>query len=227
MFPVNGFTCARGGRADLRRNGGVNRIESPMIEGREVSLEEALDYVSRIIMEVRKRDPSRIIHVDYDGNQGLLTWYYPARLWNALGASQTDYSICSAEGHAAIAAHYGTSFGALPSEFPRYGAAVFWGGVPASVSFIHGWAALRKAHRVVIDVRMSDAAKKADESLIVRPGGDVFLAIGVIKELIKSGGEGCGRCGGFGGPEEVRGWLRRSRVERVLGSGLGQGEVVG
>lgn len=184
MPPVNGFTCARG-RADLRRNG-VNRVESPVIEGREVSMEEALDYVSRMIMEVKRRDPSRIIHVDYDGNQGLLTWYYPARLWNALGASQTDYSICSAEGHAAIAAHYGTSFGALPSEFPRYGAAVFWG-VPASVSFIHGWAALRKAHRVVIDVRMSDAARKADEALIVRPGGDVFLAMGIIKELIKSG----------------------------------------
>jgi len=208
MFPVNGFTCARG-RADLRRNR-VNRVEAPMIDGREATLEEALDALARLVRETARRDPSRIIHVDYDGNQGLLTWYYPARLWNALGASQTDYSICSAEGHAAIAAHYGTSFGALPSEFQRYDAAVLWG-VPASVSFIHGWVALRNAYKVVIDVRMSDAARKADEAIIVRPGSDVYLAIGVIKELFRMGSV----TGDVDGLPELRGFVEKYSDEEI------------
>ncbi len=178
LFPVNGFTCSRG-IADLRRNF-KNRVESPMVEGKEVSLEEALDYVARAIKGID--DKSKILHVDYDGNQGLFTWYYPARLWNVLGASSTDYSICSLEGHEAIKAVYGTSFGALPEDFAKFKAVVFWGS-EAAISFIHGWALLRDKYKVAVDVRLSETAKRSDKYVIVKPGTDVFLAIGVLKVL--------------------------------------------
>lgn len=103
IFPINGFTCARG-RADLVRNE-RNRVLSAYIDGREVEVVDAVRYIAKLLKEELKRDPARILRTDYDGNQGLLTWYYPDRLFNVLGASQTDRSICSAEGHAAISAH--------------------------------------------------------------------------------------------------------------------------
>ncbi len=184
IFPINGFTCARG-RADLVRNE-RNRVAGAYIDGREVTIEEAIKYVAKLFREVIKRDPARILRTDYDGNQGLLTWYFPDRLFNVIGASQTDRSICSAEGHAAIKAHYGSSMGALPEEFTRYGAAVFWA-FPASVSAPHIWALFIRKFRVSIDVRLSDTARKSNKAVIVRPGTDVYLAIGIIKVLIEEG----------------------------------------
>ncbi len=121
-FPFLGFTCSRG-NADLRRNK-INRVLSPLVEGKETSLEDSVKYISKIIKETPK---DKIIHVEYDGNQGLLTWYYPARLWNLLGTLSIDYSICASEGHEAIKAHYGSSFGALPEEFEKYDSVVFLG----------------------------------------------------------------------------------------------------
>ncbi|WP_243675825.1 hypothetical protein [Vulcanisaeta distributa] len=185
IFPINGFTCARGGRADLIRNE-RNRVTSAYIDGKEVSIDEAIKYVAKLFREVIKRNPARILRTDYDGNQGLLTWYFPDRLFNVVGASQTDRSICSAEGHAAIKVHYGTSMGALPEDFIKYRAAVFWA-FPASVSAPHIWALFIKKFKVAIDVRLSDTAKKSDRAVIVKPGTDVFLAIGVIKVLIEEG----------------------------------------
>ncbi|MCY0859566.1 MAG: molybdopterin-dependent oxidoreductase [Sulfolobaceae archaeon] len=185
IFPINGFTCSRG-MADIRRND-KNRITSPMIDGKEVSLEEAVKYVAKKVSEILKRDQvERIVHVDYDGNQGLLTWYYPARLWNLIGATTTDYSICSAEGHAAIAVHYGNSAGATPEEMVKFKGYVIWGS-EASISFIHGWRLMKDKPKVVIDVRVSETAKRSEKYIIVRSGSDVFLAIGIIKGLIDSG----------------------------------------
>jgi anaerobic selenocysteine-containing dehydrogenase len=184
IYPINGFTCARG-RADLIRNE-RNRVDSAYINGKEVSIDEAIKYVAKLLKDEMKKNPAKILRTDYDGNQGLLTWYYPDRLFNAIGASQTDRSICSSEGHAAIKAHYGTSMGATPEDFLNYDSAVFWA-FPASTSALHIWALFIKKFKVSIDVRLSDTALKSNKAIIVRPGTDVFLALGVIKILIEEG----------------------------------------
>ena len=179
IFPINGFTCSRG-RMDLKRND-INRITNPLVDGKEVSIEEAVRKVVKIIKETPKE---KILHVDYDGNQGLLTWYFPARLWNALGTLSTDYSICSAEGHEAIKLHYGSSLGALPEDFLKFDSVVFWGS-EAVFSFIHGWALLKDKFKVTIDVRMSETARRSEKRFIIKPSSDAFLAVGVLKHLVK------------------------------------------
>ncbi|BDC18439.1 molybdopterin-dependent oxidoreductase [Acidianus sp. HS-5] len=181
IFPINGFTCSRG-IADLKRNF-INRVYSTYYEGKEITIEEGIKILAKKIIEVK---PEETLHIDYDGNQGLLTWYYPARLWNYLGSSSTDYSICSAEGHEAIKAHYGSSFGALPEDFVKFSAVVFWGS-EASISFIHGWRILKDKYKVTIDVRKSETAKRSEKCYIIKPGSDVYLAIGIMKKLLEKG----------------------------------------
>jgi anaerobic selenocysteine-containing dehydrogenase len=180
-FPTLGFTCSRG-NMDLKRND-KNRILNAYIEGKEADIKEAVREIARIINGTSKDE---ILHVDYDGNQGLLTWYFPARLWNALGTVSTDYSICSAEGHNAIKLHYGSSLGALPEDFIKAKAVVFWGS-EAAFSFIHGWKLLANKRKVTIDVRLSETAKRSDRVYIIKPSSDAFLALGIIKYLIELG----------------------------------------
>jgi len=184
IFPFNGFTCSRG-NDDLRRNG-VNRVESAYFEGKEVSLDRAISLLAQKVKEIKERDPTKILQLSYDGSQGLLTWYYPSRLWNAMGATSTDYSICSAEGHNSIASRYGSSFGATPEEFEKYGAVVFWGS-EAAVSFIHGWSLLKDKYKVAIDVRKGITASRSNEVYLVRPGGDLYLALWILKRLLDKG----------------------------------------
>ncbi|MFP3259681.1 MAG: dehydrogenase [Sulfolobus sp.] len=180
-FPTLGFTCSRG-NMDLKRND-KNRILNAYIEGKEADIKEAVREIARIINGTSKDE---ILHVDYDGNQGLLTWYFPARLWNALRTVSTDYSICSAEGHNAIKLHYGSSLGALPEDFIKAKAVVFWGSETA-FSFIHGWKLLANKRKVTIDVRLSETAKRSDRVYIIKPSSDAFLALGIIKYLIELG----------------------------------------
>jgi len=78
--------------------------------------------------------------------------------------------------------------GALPEDLQGFKAAVLWA-FPASTSAPHIWALLVKAGmvKVAVDVRLSDTARKSDIAIIVKPGTDVFLALGVVKVIIEEG----------------------------------------
>jgi len=160
---------------------------------KRISWEEALNIIADKLMEVIKEHGSKaVLHLEYAGNMGLLTWYFPLRLWNAIGATGTDYTICSASGHEAISLHYGSSYGALPEEIEKAKLIVFWG-FNAAVSSIHLWRLALKARKegrakiAVIDSRVSESAERADIFLQPRPGSDVALAYGISKYLIEKG----------------------------------------
>ncbi|ABL88970.1 molybdopterin oxidoreductase [Pyrobaculum islandicum DSM 4184] len=186
-FPTLGFTCARG-VADVKRLSSPKRIKRPVLRGErqqiEVSWSRALEELA---LRIRETHPEEVLHIDYDGNQGLLTWYYPARLFNALGAASTDYSICSAEGSEAIKLHWGRSYGAMPEELGRR-PVVFWA-LDAATSFIHGWALAKRARNATaaVDVVWTATMKNVDLPVLVKPGTDVVLALGIAREIILRG----------------------------------------
>jgi anaerobic selenocysteine-containing dehydrogenase len=184
IFPINGFTCSRG-NTDLLRNE-RNRILHPIVEGKETSIDYAMRYIATKLRNIINKSKEKVLQLSYDGNQGLLSWYYPSRLWNLLGVASTDYSICSAEGHKAISLHYGNSFGALPEDFEKFNSFVIWGSEMV-ISFIHGWRLIKDKMKIVIDVRISETAKRSNKYYIIRPSTDVFLAIGIIKTLFEKG----------------------------------------
>ncbi|TFF95529.1 MAG: formate dehydrogenase, partial [Promethearchaeota archaeon] len=130
-----------------------------------------------------------ILHIDFAGNGGILTWDYPLRFWNFIGAAQTDYSICTKSGHKAISLHYGKSYGIQPEDLLNQKLIVFWG-FNASESAPHLWNLCLKARKknntllVTIDPRKSETAKQSDLWINPFPGTDNYLALGISKYLI-------------------------------------------
>lgn len=195
---TQGFTCARGAR-DRDRVYSPTRILHPYIRQNEQTdseftkstWDETLTLVSSTLQNVLEcYGAEAVLHLEFAGNMGLLTWYYPQRFWNALGATKTDYSICGKSGHEAIALHYGRSYGLQPEELLTMKLITYWG-FNAKISSSHLWALSLKARRnedaiiVVVDPRRSQTAQAADLWVQPRPGSDVALAYGIARYLIE------------------------------------------
>ncbi len=196
---TRGFTCIRSPKDPKRVY--QNRILYPQIRthfkpGRtfdRTSWDDALDRVTnRMKTVLEKWGPEKLLLVGYAGNMGLLVEQFPQRLFKALGASETDHSICSLSGHAGLGLHYGLSYGLQPEQLQDRKLIVFWGVNPV-VSAVHFWALANEARKkkgaliAVIDSRRSESAQKADIWLAPRPGTDVALAHGIANCLIQSG----------------------------------------
>jgi anaerobic selenocysteine-containing dehydrogenase len=193
---TRGMVCPRSARdRDRLLN---NRIESPCIKEatgfRKINWEESLDIVSRrLARTITERGSRDILFLNYAGNTGLMANAFPKRLWNAMGATQTDGALCSRSGHTGISMHYGESYGANPLEIPSMRLLVFWG-FNAAVSAPHIWHLALRARKkgqtkiVVIDPIETDTASKADLWIRPKPETDVALAYGVLNQLITSGG---------------------------------------
>jgi anaerobic selenocysteine-containing dehydrogenase len=234
---TQGFTCPRGARDQPRLY--ENRVQGPSVRRgdrwEEIDWETALNLVSEKLRQaLESHGPESILYLDHAGNTGLLTQAFPTRLWNALGATQTDWSICSASGHAALSLHYGDSYGLEPMDLPSTNLVVFWG-FNAAASSPHLWSLARRARReqgaqiVVVDPRRSRSAQLADLWIQPRPGSDVALAYGLVNYLTQSGclDEGFLRASTQGLEQlqaQARQWTpeRVARVTGVAWSGVEQ-----
>jgi anaerobic selenocysteine-containing dehydrogenase len=189
-----GFLCPRGAADHLQLY--RNRVFYPFVRKgghgaplKRASIEKALMVIAdKLKSTIDTYGPGAALVLDYAGNTGLLTREFPLRLWNALGVSGTDYSLCSCSGHEAISLHYGSSYGMNPEEIPS-GKLIIWWGFNGADSAPHLWNLSRKAAHagasiVVIDPRKSSSAEKADLWLAPRPGSDVALAYGIARHLI-------------------------------------------
>ncbi len=202
---TRGLTCPRA--AADPRHVYQNRVQEPCLrtkstihhgdtEGTESSVvgwEQALDVVGYKLSEtLQRRGPESVLYLTYSGNTGLLTLDVPQRLWNALGATQTDLALCSRSGSLGLVLHYGDRFGVRPEELDSAGLIVFWG-FNAAVSSLHLWNLAREARKhhgtriVAIDSRRSETAARADLWIRPRPGSDVALAYGLTNLLLENG----------------------------------------
>ncbi|HID16096.1 MAG TPA: formate dehydrogenase, partial [Candidatus Atribacteria bacterium] len=179
---TQGFICPRGVK-DHERVYSKNRVLNPHIRigekpGRKfekTSWNEALNIIAKKIREViRDHGAQSILHLEYSGNSGLITQSFSQRIWYAIGATRTDYSLCSRSGHTAISLHYGLTYGIRPEELLNMKLIVFWG-FNARVSSPHLWALALRARRrkatiAVIDPRESESARDANIWIKPKPG---------------------------------------------------------
>ena len=244
---TRGLTCPRAAADHIRLY--TNRVPAPSIRTgmktglatpgglagdafHPLSWSSALDLVAeRLRRTLSSYGPESVLYLSYSGNSGLLSLNLPQRLWNALGATQTDLALCSRSGSVGLRMHYGERYGVDPCALGDYRLIVFWGFNPA-VSAIHIWARAVEARRshgtpiVVVDPRRSETAERADMWLQPAPGTDVALAYGLIHQLFVLGAEDseflqCWCSGSDALRSRASDWTP-DRVEQVTGVSVGQ-----
>ncbi|HEY7032295.1 MAG TPA: molybdopterin oxidoreductase family protein [Thermomicrobiales bacterium] len=145
-----------------------------------------------------------ILPYSYSGTLGLVENNVAAsRLWNRLGASGLERSICDAAAFVAVNSTLGARWAPDPRDVLHSRLVLIWGHNPASTS-PHFVPLLREAQRngafvVVVDPRKTLTARAADLHLQPRPATDGALALGLMHVLFAEG-------------LHDEGWLRRHAI---------------
>lgn len=176
----------------LRRTG-------PKGEGRfeQISWDEALNEIAECLIEVIEQYGGQAIWpYQGTGNLGYLQGLQGragSRLWNTLGASHHDMTICSIAGLVGSSYTLGTSRGMDPEDLRHSRLILLWGANTLTTSH-HLSKVLSQAQRsgayvVAIDPVLTRTARLADEHLPINPGTDAALALGLLHVVVSLGAE--------------------------------------
>jgi anaerobic selenocysteine-containing dehydrogenase len=141
---------------------------------------------------IAEHGPEAILPYSYSGTLGLVQMTVSsARLWNRLGASQLERSICGAAAESAVEATLGKRWAPPYADVLHSKLVILWGHNPVSTA-PHFMPFLRQAQHqgcrlVVIDPRRTGSARGADLHLAPLPGADGALALGVGHVLVAEG----------------------------------------
>ncbi|ADI10657.1 molybdopterin oxidoreductase [Streptomyces bingchenggensis BCW-1] len=168
-------------------------------EGRfeRISWDSALDEIAQRLKQTIERHGGEAIW-PYQGTGTLgflqgLQGRAGSRLWNVLGASRHDMTICSIAGLAGLRYTLGVSTGIDPESLAYSRLVLLWGSNPLT-SRHHLWKVIQRARRngahvVVIDPIRSRSAAQADEHIAPLPGSDAALALGLLHVVLQEGAE--------------------------------------
>lgn len=159
-----------------------------------ISWDAALTLVSeRLRQTAATSGGEAILPFSYGGSNGHFSQdSTDARLFRRLGASRLEKTVCAAPSSRAATGLYGKFPGMAPEDFEHSRLIIVWGANP-SVSSIHLVPIIRRAQKagaklVVIDPRTTALAKQADLHLAPLPGGDLPIALGMIRWLFEHQG---------------------------------------
>ncbi|MBC6463213.1 molybdopterin-dependent oxidoreductase [Actinomadura sp. HBU206391] len=176
----------------LRRTGpkGSGRFE-------QITWEEALDEIAERLSAIIDEHGGESVWPYWgmgtlgylqglEGNAGR-------RLFNVLGASQHDDTICSVAGSTGLKYTMGTSAGMDPEDLALSKLIILWG-TNTLTSGHHLWKFIQRAraegaHVVAIDPVRTRTAQQADEHLAPIPGTDAALAFGLLNVIAGLGAE--------------------------------------
>jgi anaerobic selenocysteine-containing dehydrogenase len=187
-----GFTCAKI-KKHIRRLKSPNRIRHPLLkvkgQWQPISWAEALELCAAKIQECRHQ-PTSILHIPGDGAKGV-SKLIPAFFFAQLGASRARGSLCDAAGYMAYVRDFGSRENHAVQDLLNAAQIVIWG-KDLSRTSIHMAAIVKKARRrgtkiLGITPGGDDNQTFRDDTLILRPGTDRFLAAAAIKRIIANG----------------------------------------
>ncbi|WP_456392631.1 molybdopterin-containing oxidoreductase family protein [Nitratifractor sp.] len=145
------------------------RIERPRIDGREVSMAEALDAVA----EAMKESPPLLWRGS--GNLGVMQGVTNL-LMERLGGTLTHGSLCDGAGAAGILEGRGIHLQLPPEQIAKAEVVVVWGrNLPVTNAHLMPFIEGKKL--VVIDPVRTRLAEKADLHIQIKPRSDVYLAL--------------------------------------------------
>src|SRR5579884_604520 len=172
----------------LRRVGpkGTDRWE-------RISWDEAIGEIAARWKRILAEDGGgAILPYSYSGTLGLLHLRVcNERLWNRMGASGLERSICGAAAEMAVQMTFGARMAPDPADVLHSRLILIWGHNPASTG-PHYLPLLREAQRrgayvVVVDPRRTLTARSADEHIRPHPATDGALALGLMHVLFRDG----------------------------------------
>jgi anaerobic selenocysteine-containing dehydrogenase len=162
---TNGTLCAH----LYKHFGESERIEKPRVDGKEVSMDEALDAVAKAI------DKNPWLLWRGSGNVGVMQAVTNLLAKRADGVL-TRGTLCDGAGDAGIVASRGVNRLLPPEQIAKSEVVVVWGrNITETNSHILPY--IEGKEIIVIDPRKTKIAKRAKLHLQVRPRGDFYLAI--------------------------------------------------
>lgn len=193
---TQGFVCAKVSHYPARIHS-PQRLSTPLLrEGakgggrfREISWPRALELLAGKLRDTAERfGAEAILPYFYAGHMGLVHRNSGSALFNRLGASRLLPTICGAT----AAAGFAQSLGPGPSTDIESAVdadlIIIWGSNTLTTN-VHAWPFFQRArHRgaeiVVIDPYRNRTAQRADRHLMLRPGSDAALALGLMQVLV-------------------------------------------
>ncbi len=174
------------------------RLTAPQIrigakgEGRfaEISWDEAIGHIAERWRAIIDRyGPEAILPYSYAGTMGLVQRNAGHPFFHRLGASLLERTICSPAKEAGWKAVMGKTPAPHPGAVVESDLVILWG-INAAATSIHYLRdvqdAKRRGARVwVIDTYRTPTAAVADKTLLVRPGSDGALALGLMHLLVR------------------------------------------
>src|SRR5438045_3900963 len=198
---TNGFLCTKVAKY-LERTYHSDRLLYPQIrigakgagKFRRATWDEALTLIAGRLQSVidSPDGPQAILPYSYAGTMGIVQGEGIAgRLFNRIGASLLDRTICSKAGGDALDATYGIRMGTDPETIGAAKLIILWGTNTLTAN-PHLWPFIRKAKAngattICIDPLRTRTADACDEHIPIRPGTDAALALAIMHVIVREG----------------------------------------
>ncbi|EIW17939.1 MULTISPECIES: molybdopterin-dependent oxidoreductase [Pelosinus] len=158
-------------------------------EFKEISWEEAIFHIKErwqgIIAEYGSQ---AILPYSYAGTMGVVQRNIGEAFFHRLGASRLERTICSSAKGYGWSAVMGSSLAPHPQEVSASDLIILWGTniLATNIHLLYQIREAKKAGAVVwlIETYQSSAAQFADKVIMVRPGSDGALALGMMRVLV-------------------------------------------
>ena len=158
---------------------------------KRISWNDAIDEITGRWKElISKYGSESILPYSYGGTEGIINKAsMDRRLFNKIGATSLDRTICSAAGSLGYQLAYGESKGVNPLDSVNAKLIIFWG-INALETNMHQ-ALLADAARkngakiIAVDVHRNKTAKWADDFYMILPGSDGALALGIAHIILR------------------------------------------
>ncbi len=159
-------------------------------EFKEISWDEAISHIKeqweKIIEEYGAQ---AILPYSYAGTMGLVQRNIGEAFFHRLGASRLQRTICSTAKGYGWSTVMGSSLAPHPQEVAASDLIIIWGSniLATNIHLLYQVREAKKAGAVVwlIETYQSSAAQVADKVILVRPGSDGALALGMMNTLVR------------------------------------------
>ena len=160
-------------------------------EFKEISWNEAICHIKEHWQEIiAKYGAQAILPYSYAGTMGVVQRNIGEAFYHRLGASRLARTICSSAKGYGWSTVMGSSLAPHPREVAESDLIILWGTnvVATNIHLLYYVREAKKKGAIVwlIETYESSAAQVADDVIIVRPGSDGALALGLMNALVSN-----------------------------------------